>query len=202
MNLDELKDSWQADAPGPEPGHRNEEETMQAIRLQAKRFDRKLRIRDWLETTAALVVVAIFAAVLPSMNWLARAGLGLVIAACFFIAWRLHATRRCRQAVGADRPVAEVLAAEVRRIDDQIGLLESVLWWYILPIALGCVMAVAGMRGLGWFTLGYAGLVIALGAFIYWLNQRAVRAGLKPRRRELVRMLEADRGTRTGGESE
>ena len=52
------------------------------------------------------------------------------------------------------------------------------------------VLVVAGDEGASWFTLGYAAFVVALSGAIYYLNQRAVRRDLRPRREKLARLLQ------------
>ena len=51
------------------------------------------------------------------------------------------------------------------------------------------VLVVAGDEGASWFTLGYAAFVVALSGAIYYLNQRAVRRDLRPRREKLAHLL-------------
>jgi hypothetical protein len=89
----------------------------------------------------------------------------------------------------ADRPVAEALRVEREKLDEQIRVLDTVLWWYIAPLAVGILLVVGGDAGLSWFTLGYGAVVVALGAGAYYLNQREVRTHLRPRRAKLTRML-------------
>lgn len=51
-------------------------------------------------------------------------------------------------------------------------------------------MVVVGLVGISRFTLVYALFVVAISVWIYRLNQRAARHDLRPRREELVRLLE------------
>lgn len=204
MNLDELKCQWQADRPGAGRDRRTEAEMMEAIRLNARRFDRKILLRDWLETAAAVIVVAVFAAAMPFVGGLARTGLAIIIASCFYIAWRLHTTRRRHGTARPDQPMAMRLRLELRKLDDQIKLLRNVHWWYLGPLGVGLVVYSVGIDGwtLGtlWFVLG----VVIVYTAIYWLNQRSVRRELLPRRLELASMLDTleDRRDGTDGEDE
>lgn len=191
MRLEELKSLWQADSPDCAGNRQSEAEMMEGIRLQAERFDRRVRRRDWLETAAAALAIVVFALAMPAFGWLARVGAGLIIGGCVLVAWRLHRTRRRHAESGVDRPVTEVLRAQIRKLDDQIRLLEGILWWYVAPIAIGCILVVAGLRGWSWFTLFYALAVVALGAVVRHVNRRCARNDLRPRRRELASMLES-----------
>lgn len=101
----------------------------------------------------------------------------------------LHRTRTRHASHPAGSSLAEKLYAERAKVNAQIGLLENILWWYIAPLAVGVVLVVLGLSGWTGFTLGYTASVGVLSGGIYWLNQRAVRRELKPRQRELTRLL-------------
>lgn len=191
MRLEELKSLWQADSPAGVENRQSEAEMMENIRLRAERFDRRLRRRDWMETVAAALAIVAFAAAMPALGWLARVGAVLITGGCVLVAWRLHGTRMRHAECGVDRPVAEVLRTQIRKLDDQIRLLEGVLWWYVAPIAIGCILVVAGLRGWSWFTVIYTLAVVALGAGVRHVNRRCARKELRPRRRELASMLES-----------
>lgn len=199
MNLDKLKSRWQVDAPDGWIADRSEAEMLERVKLQSDRFDRRLRRRDWLETVAAGLVSALLFAGMPSHGWLARAGMGIVILACIFIVWRLHATRNRHAGTSMDRPVSDVLRGELAKLDDQLRLVEGVLWWYLAPLGVGLVLAVAGVRGWSWFTIWFALGYMGLGAGIHYLNRSAARRELRPRRQELLSMLAAVEGEADAG---
>lgn len=191
MNIDELKPEWQSDAPNGVLPVRKEAEMLDYVKQRQRSFNRRLLFRDGLETLAAAAVFILFALMLPTAGWVTRTGLVVVMASCILIVWRLHATRRRQGRVSSDRPVAEMLRSEIRRTDDQIRLLETILWWYFSPLGVGVVLIVGGIRGLTGFTVVYALGVVTLGAIIHYLNQYSVRRELRPRRRELESMLAA-----------
>ena len=55
-----------------------------------------------------------------------------------FIIWKLHRTRMIQRPAPLDAPVQEFCRIELDRLDRQIQLLRSVLWWYIAPLHGGC----------------------------------------------------------------
>ncbi|TVR61019.1 MAG: hypothetical protein EA422_13030 [Gemmatimonadales bacterium] len=67
----------------------------------------------------------------------------------------------------------------------QIRLLQSVLWWYVLPLLMGVILVFGGAMGPGLATALYSVGLAVFGAGVYWLNQQAVRLELLPRYREL-----------------
>ncbi len=75
-------------------------------------------------------------------------------------------------------------------MDAQIDLLNSVLWWYMAPLAIGAVMVVAGASGITGFTIVYALLVVVVSWRIYVANRRAVARVLRPQRDEITQLLQ------------
>jgi CubicO group peptidase (beta-lactamase class C family) len=93
------------------------------------------------------------------------------------------------------------------QVEHQIWLLRRVLWWYLLPftIAILAFFAQVSWQRAATFSMFALSLapdlifLLLLYGFVYWLNQRAVRWTLVPRREELL-TLRASLGDETGGE--
>lgn len=86
------------------------------------------------------------------------------------------------------------------QINHQIWLLKSVLWWYLAPPGIGCLIwfgycgisiIISNHLHIGWLLFILGGIVGMI--FLYWgiycLNQRAVRKELVPRKDELEDLL-------------
>jgi len=189
MNLDEMKQAWQEDpAPGsPPPG------LVAQVRERSAKLDRTIRRRDRRETAAAVLLALFFLAALPSSGPLTRVGILLIVATAVLIVVKLRRARRGAATVDPGAPLTISLERERERVGAQIRLLRTVLWWYILPLAVGVVLVFGG--GVGWGPLAAAYfMAVAVGAWIvHALNQRAVQSELVPRYEELdalVRQLE------------
>ena len=90
----------------------------------------------------------------------------------------------------------------------QIWLLKNVFWWYLLPLGGGlliwfssCGLMVIMIKGMK-ASIGYLFFILAciIGTIllywgIYWLNQRAVRKELMPRKNELEELLNSLKDT-------
>lgn len=187
-DLDDFKEVWQ-DADDVADPALSDEDLLRLVQEQAEAFDEKIRRRDRREGIAAALVFLFFSLMLPDPSWVVRAGALLVMGSSAFIYWTLRRARADQSPPDADRPVAEAIRGEREKVDEQIRLLETVFWWYIAPLAVGILLVVGGNAGLSWFTLGYGAFVVALGGGIYYLNQRELRTTLRPRRRELTRLL-------------
>jgi hypothetical protein len=169
----------------------DDEEILALVQSEARQLDRQIRHRDWRELGIGVVGALLIAPAALHAPPLARLGAVIILGGLVLIAVQLTRARRVAGAGAADPslPVAAALRAERQRIDAQIALLDSVLWWYVGPIAVGAVMMVAGSRGASWFTLGYAVVVALLAWGIVALNARAVRRTLRPKRQELTGLL-------------
>ena len=165
-------------------------EVLAFVREKSRAFDAKIKKRDWREMIAMGIAVPIVAVTgLSSPSWVARLGAVLVLGAFALICWKLYRARH-RGASGSTLPVAEAIRSQRDKVDAQIELMETVLWWYAAPLAVGVVMVVAGgARGTG-FTTVYAILVGMMSWSIYKANRRAVTGRLRPQRDELTRLLQ------------
>lgn len=83
----------------------------------------------------------------------------------------------------------EFCGTELERIERQIQLLRSVLWWYIVPCMLGVNVMFVGLAGVGPATLAYGVTTLLIGWGLYALNVRAVARDLVPARNELAGLL-------------
>lgn len=187
-DLEDYREAWQAQNGSLTAGPA-EEELVARVEERAEEFDRRIRRRDLLELVAAAVVVPAFAWELATTaSWIARAGALMVIVSAVFILYRLWRARHRAHRSTAGRPVAERLRILRERVDAQVELLESVLWWYFLPLGIGVLLFMAGQSP-PWFTaVGAVGLVVFYG-WLWHLNQRTVRRDLWPRREELTRQI-------------
>ena len=166
-----------------------EDETLALVRKRSRELDRTLWWRDAREVLAGLIAGALIAPMLGHGGWLTRAGVLLVLAGLVLVFTMLI---RARHTISprAEWPLAEVLRAETAKLDAQIRLLETVLWWYVAPLTLGAVLIVVGMTGISWFSAIYLVFAALLAWGIYEANQRAVRRVLRPRRNELQQLLD------------
>jgi hypothetical protein len=187
MTLDDAVSCWQSQKPGD--SSRSDSDVLALVRQRSQTFDANIRKRDWREIGAMIVVILAVSPALFLPSWTARAGVLIVLCGCGLIYWKLRSARGSHP-VSIAMPLAELLQAERAKIDAQIKLLESVLWWYIAPPTVGAVLIVAGSAGATWFTLGYVIFAVAVAIAIYAVNRRTVRHNLQPARDELSALLQ------------
>lgn len=191
MTLDDYREAWQRqDAVSREEV--DEDELLARVRERSEAFDRGIRRRDLLETVAAVAVAAFFGyEAVTATTGLARIGAVILVASAGFIVWWLRRARTAGPPASADLSVADRLRAERQRMDVQIRLLETVAWWYLAPPAVGLALFIVGLRVGTTATLASLALVIVTFTAVWYVNRRAVRRDLRPRRKELTRRLEA-----------
>ncbi len=193
MNDLEMKNLWKAQLVPP-PAASNEAMIL-AVRKKMKKFDSSIFWRDMREFGASLFVLYWFGyRLLPhekALPALALAGQAIIVLSCLFIDAKLLYARRKRRPQTGIFSVRESLVAECEKVDRQIRMLNSVLWWYILPILLGCVLFFCGMNPDPAGRIGYTVGCMVLGAVLWWVNRYAARHSLEPIKTELQKTIES-----------
>jgi hypothetical protein len=173
---DELAQLWSSQRAGPET--KGEDMLVMAMK-RVNRFDRTIKLRNWRESIAGVVVTIWFAWIAwRSPNGLTRAGNALVAASGLwyvFCMWRYgHEARPS----APDRSLADYQRALLRKYDYQIRLLKNVKYWYLLPPYAGLLLASAGIlmddaakghpASPQWVAMA---IYTAVFAAVWWLNE-------------------------------
>ena len=117
-------------------------------------------------------------------------GVALIVCGAGFIVYSLLSSRTPAP-TSFQASVLECSRNRLAWLDRQIGLLNSVLWWYVAPICLGSLLFGWGLTGGSPLAFGFhAVIILAIGAGIVRLNQWTVRQHLQPLRGEVVRLIE------------
>lgn len=188
MNASELEHLWQRQQPiklSPE----NIAQIAATVDKVDRKFRRKIWWRDLLEIGAALVAAAFFG--LVGQTWLRW----LAVASCLFVVAWIIRSRLIVRPVREIPSVIERLQQMILETEMQIQLLRSILWWYLLPyaVAIFAIVLDSIVRD-SWnfnlpFLLIFGSVTAAMYVAIYWLNQRALRKKLGPRRENLRHAL-------------
>lgn len=188
MNASELEHLWQRQQP-IELSPENIVQITATVNAVDRKFRRKVLWRDLREIGAALVVATFFGLVGQTwLRWLA------VASTLFVVAWIIR-SRIIVRPVREIPSVIERLQQMIRETEMQIELLRSILWWYLLPCAVAIfAMVLDSIVRDSWnfnlpFLLIFGSVGAAMYVAIYWLNQRAVRKKLVPRRENLRHAL-------------
>lgn len=190
MNEQELKQLWQQQ-PLTAPPKEAPQELPVVMEQRMKQFGRTIFWRDVREVAACVFIVCAF---LPNLfrpaSVLTKTGCVVLVLSAIYIGCRLVLSKRRGDRQLITHSIRSYLLDERRKVDVQIHLLRTVLWWYILPLYIGAVMVVmgytAGMAFKVIFSLGYA--VVCAG--IWWLNQYAVKKSLLPLKADIEETLQ------------
>jgi hypothetical protein len=169
---------------------------LKEVRRNAQSFAVMIFWRDFREVGAAVVMVPlwIYLGARNSSTWTWY----LTIPVLVWIAGFMLVDRRRHQRQSSEgEPLRRHIESSLAEVEHQIGLLRSVHWWALLPMAVAMMAFFAQTawreRGGGWWTVLAFSMVsiIGLGVLggVYWVNLYAVRAMLEPRRRELKTLL-------------
>ncbi len=188
MNDDELKKLWQQQ-PLRNPDL-SSAQVMSAMQKQTTLLRRCLDARDVRELVACAVVIIIFGIFFFNGRApISRLGYLIVIGSEIFIGWKLVHTRRATPSAPPGATIVESLRAELNSVRAQSRLLESVLWWYLLPLGIGLLVATWGMPINLHAKIPATLFYFALYAFIYWINQWARSKQLLPVEAQLQSLL-------------
>src|SRR5579872_5873930 len=193
MNDEELKNLWQQQ-PLRTPAL-SSAQMMSAMQKETTQLRRTLLARDVREILACVVVAVVFAVYFFIYRApIARLGSLITVAGSIFIGWKILHTRRRTPPAKPDATIVESMRAELRSVRAQSQLLRSVLWWYLLPLAIGGIVFVWGMPFSNLifdlaFRIIFTLFSVVVDAFIYWLNQQAVSKQLHPLEAQLESLL-------------
>ena len=176
MNPDDAKHAWQSSVAfgGPLP--------LEQVRAGADKLYRGVRLRNFLEYVACVVVVVASAySVFTGEHLLHRIGAAMLVAGVPVVAWQLHrrASAAPPETAGA-MPVVDFLRGQLVR---QREALANVFWWYLLPILPGMAVMGAGNVALRveagggalWHASLWLGLLALLVGATWGINQLGAR---------------------------
>jgi hypothetical protein len=196
-NRDELRDLWTSQLPLVET---KGEDIMTLVQKKIRKFDRMIAIRNLRECIASVVVAAVFGwQALRADDWLTRTGTLVVAVGSLWIVYYL--LRHGRTSVGVDLSQSVLGCARVlvQRYDDQIRLLKTVKYWYLLPMYAGLLIVSAGQvaqgikaGGIRWPVFAGPVFYTAVFAVFWWLNEVHSVGRLQHERAKLLSSIEGE----------
>jgi len=183
MKMEELKEIW-------EYGVSNtidikNETLMKDLSVELDRFERRIAKRDKLEIGVAIILIPLFlgaAFFVPML--LPKIAFFLFVPYLLLVIYQLKAVKK-HKVVNNSVDVGESLRHQRLYYAKERDLLNSVLYWYILPPAvLQIVLYVTFVTSTGKLAF-FIGLVVMVSVVIYILNKQAVKKDLDPMIRKL-----------------
>ncbi len=162
------------------------------------RFEQEVKERDVREIVVALIMVPFFVYVaVQKVSLLWQVGGWVMVAGLIFITAYLRWHRLRTKVEPTESEIAPYLTYWKRCYEDQIRLLQSVLWWYLLPGLSGAVLIIAGVAIvipkwsvlLIFFFLLAVIFITIIGGFVLWLNRSYAVRKLKGNLLEIEELL-------------
>src|SRR5258707_1498492 len=196
MNFEDFQKAWQSQDINAKVTI-NADVLLKEVRRNERQFRATIFCRDVREVGVCALMMVFFLVWGIRRQWWS---LYLLSFCCFFVGAFFLVDRviqRRKQPVTND-PLQACIGKSLHQFIHQIWLLKNVFWWYLLPILIGLGAFSAQMlwdqREVGLAsTIKFGGIfILTYGftyGFVYWINQRAVRVQLTPRRQALESLL-------------
>ncbi|HEY2841105.1 MAG TPA: hypothetical protein VGJ26_18260 [Pirellulales bacterium] len=192
MTFEEIRKQWQSEVARP-AATVDPQQLLADAQRRVGSLERGVFWRDVREIMAAVFVVCAFGAAWPlyRSSLVATLGVAVIVFSAPVIIYILLAANR-RQSGEFATSVLDFSRQRLVWLDRQIRLLQTIFWWYVAPLSLGCMLVGWGLTpGRWWMFWQLAALCLGVAVLTVWLNRRAVRNELLPARRELVELIES-----------
>ncbi len=183
MKLDDLKKDWRNKVEAHPK--KDLSPALAIIKEETGKLDNAVKRRNIAETVAAFFIFVISVILLFRSDSLMQSiGLCIWIVACVLVPFKLFKASHRKVPLEGMKPY---LLEEKRKISNQVNLMSSVLWWYILPLYTGIVLVYIGAQldvngdiSLSAENIVYLMICSFLAIAIYAYNSYAVRKKLQP----------------------
>ena len=197
MGPDELKQTWQSPAAHPQITI-DADLVAQQVQRNQRAFTAMLVGRDLREVLvgALLIPIWFYLGVALRLPWTWYFVVPALIWLSGYMLVDMLRQKRYRPPAGAS--LLQSVESSLAQVQHQIQLLRSVHWWGLVPFAAAVLPFLVHVtwtdRDGGWWAIAaFALLTTSIAAVLivlYWLNQRAIRTELEPRRQELQSLLD------------
>jgi hypothetical protein len=190
MDEKTLRELWQR-AGSDQKIEINIEKLIESTKGKLLNMERLIKIRNRVEI---FISVAIFGL---NIWWLfyvpvfaVKIGSAIIAAGCLLVICRLVLASKINLKQDNTADIKFELMVSLQLVRQQINLLNSVLWWYLLPFFIGIIcIFYAYLHSVLSFSI-YTLIVALLYGYIWYKNKRAVIKYLKPLEENLIRLLE------------
>ena len=193
MMEEELITIWKS-SPNQERIKFEKSRLMIDVQLSMDQFHRKIRIRDSTEMVGAFIVIPVFAIYAYRVPYMiSKVASVLIMLWGIFVLIRLRNARRLKPS-----PFTETYREYLQKTKEyllvQKNLIDSILYWYLLPVFVLANLFMIGFIGVSW-KFNWMIKTEALGIFtsvaVYVLNKRAVKKQYLPRLEKIDELIAA-----------
>jgi len=184
MDNQDFKQIWQAGNNKDFVKFKPEQISKEII-SKLDKFNKAVKRNAYTEIVVAIILIPVFSYLAIEIPFvLSKIGAIIITLSLFLIIYKILQAQK-KEMENFDLPMQEFLLNRKQQLLKQIQLIDSVLYWYILPPGIGVLLFVIGASA-NLLTL-IISLVFALSVyvFIYIINKRAVKKRFKPLLEEL-----------------
>jgi hypothetical protein len=191
MSLDDVRQSWQTEVNRPVSSIEMQQ-VLDGVQQRYSGLERSVHWRDMREILAVVVVVAAFAGMWPlyRSSLVGILGVLVIILGGVTIVCVLMMARKPKS-LPLNASVLEFSRQRLAWLDGQIHLLQTVGWWYVAPLSLGCLLVSWGLSGGDRLVFSMMVLLtVSVAIVVVYLNKLAIKRELQPVREEVARLIE------------
>jgi hypothetical protein len=180
MNEQDLKNIWQSSG-NQDRVQFDKTKLIADLELNLNQLKKSIRHRDWREIGVAIMMIPLFgftAYKIPFM--LSKVGAIIIVGWCMLLIVRLVMAKKNKVIMPTESYINYLLKSRAY-LQAQKELLDTVLYWYILPSVTGVLLFFMGFGLSTAQRIIFSGVTLGLGIFTYLLNKHAVRKGILPR---------------------
>jgi Ca2+/Na+ antiporter len=192
MMEDELVKIWQS-SPSLEQIKFEKSRLILDVQAGINRVDKLIKYRDAIESgTAIFIVVPAFTyAAFQMPNVLTKLACAFIIFWAFYLVYRFRNARKHRPGEVTDNYI-EYLHKTKQHLLVQKKLLETVLWWYIIPAQSGVTLFSLGIaldtgHYDGLIKMEILGLILAI--VTIYMNKQTLKKTLNPRLKKIDELI-------------
>ena len=196
MNPDNLKQAWQSQPAQPRLTI-DAALLLRMVQQNHRQFSATIFWRDVREVVVGVMLVPtwLILGYFMALPWTWYLVLPGVVWGFGFIVW--YRLRHRRPPPEQSASLRECVQRMLVDVENQIWLLRNVLWWCLLPLTPAMLVFVGHIgwasRHTGWpaatAMLFTGSVIVGVHAWVWWLNQYAIRTQLEPKREELEALL-------------
>ncbi|WP_085500109.1 hypothetical protein [Arenibacter troitsensis] len=188
MMEDELIKIWQS-SPNQERIKFEKSKLMIDVQSSLDRFHRTIKYRDLMETIPGIIIIPIFVYIAYTIPFtLSKIGAIWIILSIIYIIIRLQKAKKIRPGSFTET-YRDYLIKTKQYLFIQKKLLDTVIYWYFSPIAIGIVLfSIGAINNIKDLLVNLGGLIVS-GIIVYILNKRAIKKQITPRLKKIDELL-------------
>lgn len=166
----------------------DKDQLLKDLKVDLKKFDRKLFYRDLLESSVAILMIPIFVfAAIKAPFILTQIGASLLASWCVFVIYYLKKNKTKIESENLSNK--DYLLAKKDLLLKQYRLLDSILYWYLMPFILGMLLFVIGFYDDFLSVALRCAAIIGLSTIIYFMNKKAAQVNILPKLNDVDELL-------------